>query len=117
MLLTFSSSVRIAKIIGIIIAVAAVFEIHMDKKTVTIITPAISFLWLHPIIIITNKAILIWRLQCSMAIAINKPPIKTIIVSFMYNLATSAELIISNKGNKNKGINDVIANGSNSRIQ
>lgn len=41
-------------------------------------------LWLHPIIEITFKAVLLCKLQCSTASAITNPPINISIVSFMY---------------------------------
>lgn len=111
--LTDSSSSSTACIIGHIIAIAAVFEIHMDTNIVTAMRPKFNlfetregtnkrycrlsilqicnlifgftyFFWLHPMIEITLSAIRWCKLQCWTANAMTRPPMNISIVSFIY---------------------------------
>ena len=68
-----SNSSKTASMIGIIIAVAAVFEIHIDKKAAGSIKLKMSIRGDVPTTRIVFKAILLCKLTCSTAIAIISP--------------------------------------------
>ena len=59
---------------GSIMAVVAVLEIHMERNMVVNMKPSISLACDVPTIIMILKATLLWRPQCSTAIAMIKPP-------------------------------------------
>lgn len=80
---TCSNSRKTANMMGTIMAVAAVFDTHMDMKVVTTHRPPSSLAWLQPTVFMTPRAILRCRLLCSIAMARIRPPMNTIMVSFM----------------------------------
>lgn len=129
-LITDSNSSKTACIIGIIIATAAVFEIHIDTNIVTEIKPKFNlnfkfktksmeqhdhfeqnhiyifllysyFLWLHPMIEITFKATRLCKLQNCTANATIKPPMNINIASFIYIIHVLS-VSCSKKQNKKK---------------
>ena len=63
-----------AKATGSIIIVAAVFEIHIDKKAVAIINPNIIFFRLLPTLFSIITAILLCKFHFSIAIDKMNPP-------------------------------------------
>ena len=68
-----SSSIKTASMIGIIMAVVAVLEIHMDKNAVGSIKLKISILGDVPTSFITLRAILLCKSTCSTAAAMMRP--------------------------------------------
>ena len=68
-----SSSAKTASMIGIIMAVVAVFEIHIDKKAVGSMKLRISIREDVPTILMALSAILLCRSTCSTAAAIMRP--------------------------------------------
>ena len=69
---------------GIIRAVAAVFEIHIDKKPVAPMKLSMTLLGDVPMILMRFRAILRWRFEFSTATATISPPKNIITTLLMY---------------------------------
>ena len=102
--------------IGSIITELAVLEIHIERNAVATIKPNMTFLTLVPISCTIFKAILLCRIQRSIAMANIKPPIYKKIYLWPNEAVVSANSIPPVKGNKTIGNKDVIAIGTASVI-
>ena len=91
---SLSNSLNTASTIGTIMAVVAVFEIHMDKNIVGSMKPNINLRGLVPIQSKTFKATLLCKLECSTAMATMTPEINIMLVSFRYSRPTASVVII-----------------------
>jgi len=63
-----------ASTMGSIMAVVAVLDIHMERNMVVNMKPSMSLAWLVPTIMMILRATLLWRPQCSTAMAMIRPP-------------------------------------------
>lgn len=111
-----SSLVTMASALGTIVRAVAVFDIHIDKKAVTIMIPHNKTRGFKPKIRTVLSAIRECRFHLTIAVEKIKPPRKTNEVSENIDEATAEAVETANNGSKNTGKNAVITIGIGSKI-
>lgn len=111
-----SSLVTIARALGTIVRAVAVFDIHIDKKAVTIIIPHNNIRGRSPNIKTVLRAIRECKFHLTIAVEKIKPPRKTSEVSENIEDATAEAVETANSGSRKTGKKAVITIGIGSKI-